>query len=66
MKVTVNDIINIKPGRTRTFVLDKPSDCHTVASLVSYVKKIRKPADVSDYKTTTDWQSNCVTITAIK
>ncbi len=65
MKVTVEDILKIRPGRTKTFILESPNECHSAKSLVCYVKKVRKPADVSDYTTATDWDSNSVSITAI-
>lgn len=65
MKVTVEDILKIRPRRTKTFILESPKECHSAKSLVSYVKKVRKPADVSDYTTVTDWDSNSVSITAI-
>lgn len=65
MKVTVEDILKIRPGRTKTFILGKPNECHSAVSLVGYVKKTRKPADVSNYTTATDWESCSVSITAI-
>lgn len=65
MKVTVEDILKIRPGKTKTFILGTPSECHSAKSLVGYVKKVRKPADVSDYSTSTDWESNSISITAI-
>ena len=43
MKVSVEDIMNIKPGKTKTFILGKPSECHSAKSLVSYVKNVKKP-----------------------
>ncbi len=65
MKVTVEDILKIRPGKTRTFILSNPRECHSAVSLVCYVKKTRKPADISNYSTTTDWESNSISITAI-
>lgn len=65
MKVTVEDILKIRRGKSKTFILDRPSDCHTAISLVSYVKKVRKPMDISDYTTATDWKTNAITITAL-
>lgn len=65
MKVTVEDILKIKPGKTKTFILGSPKECHSAVSLVCYVKKVRKPSDISNYTTTTDWNSNSISITAI-
>lgn len=65
MKVTVEDILKIRPGKTKTFILGSPKDCHSAVSLVCYVKKMRKPADVANYSTSTDWESNSISITAI-
>ena len=65
MKVTVEDILKIRPGRTKTFIVGSPKGCHSAAALVGYVKKTRKPADISNYSTTTDWESNSISITAI-
>lgn len=65
MKVTVEDILKIRPGKTRTFILSNPRECHSAVSLVCYVKKIRKPVDVSKYTTSTDWETNSISITAI-
>lgn len=39
MKVTVEDILKIRPGKTKTFILGNPRECHSAVSLVCYVKK---------------------------
>lgn len=65
MKVTVEDILKIKRGKSKTFLLGKPSECHSAISLVGYVKKVRRPLDISDYMTSTDWETNSITITAL-
>lgn len=65
MKVTVEDILKIRPGRTKTFIVGNPKGCHSAVALVSYVKKTRKPTDISNYSTTTDWESHSISITAI-
>ena len=36
MKVTVEDILKIRPGRTKTFILESPNECHSAKSLVGY------------------------------
>jgi len=64
MKITVDDILLIKPGRTKVFFLKSPNECHSVVSLVSYVKKMRKPQNVANYATTTDWEALAVSVTA--
>ena len=65
MKVSVEDIMNIKPGKTKTFILGKPSECHSAKSLVSYVNNVKKPADISNYTTNTDWESNAISLPKI-
>lgn len=65
MKVTVEDILKIKPGKTKTFILSSPKECHSARSLVGYVKKTQRPSEVKDYTTTLDWDSNSISITAI-
>lgn len=65
MKVTVEEILKIRPGKAKTFVLEHPNECHNAVSLVGYVKRVRKPSDVSNYTTTTDWGSNSVTVMAL-
>lgn len=64
-KVTVEDILSIKKGHTRTFLLEKASECHNATALVSYVKKVKKPSDIDNYKTTTDWSANAITVMAL-
>lgn len=64
-KVTVEDILKIRPGKTKTFILENPKECHSAVALVCYVKKTRKPVDILNYSTTTDWESNSISITAI-
>jgi len=65
MKVTVDDILKIKKGKTKTFILDTPNECHSLVSLVGYVKRVRKPIDIQNYTTTTEWSANAVTIMAL-
>lgn len=64
MKPTVDDILKIRPGKAKTFILATPSECHSLRSLIGYVKRVRKPSDVSDYSTSTDWDTNSVTVMA--
>jgi len=65
MKVTVEDIMKIKKGKAKTFILDTPNECHSLVSLVGYVKRVRKPVDIQNYTTTTEWDVNAVTIRAL-
>jgi hypothetical protein len=65
MKVTVDEILRIRPGKTKTFILGSPRECHSAVALVCYVKKTRKPSDVGNYTTSTDWESNSISITAV-
>ena len=54
MKVTVQDIAQIRAGKAKAFVCDTPSQARSGQSQVSYVKKFRRdlmPYDVEDYTT---------------
>ena len=54
MGVSINEIVQTKAGKARSFPCDTPMQARSGQSLVSYVKKFRRdlmPADVEDYQT---------------
>lgn len=54
MVVTVEDILQIRAGKTAEFVCDSPLSAKSGQSLVTYVKKFRAsdmPRNVGNYKT---------------
>ena len=65
MKVTKDEIIKIKPGKSKNFVVEDGNACNSARVMVQYVKRCCKPDGISDYKTEIDWQQNVVTVTAI-
>lgn len=67
MAVSVNDIVQIKAGKAKSFTCENPRQAKSGQSLVSYVKKYnrdRMPADVSDYETSID--GSVLTVVAVK
>ena len=66
MKVSVEDILNIRPGGTRVFTLETSSQCHSARALVGYVKRCCMPKDIGNYETLIDWKSNSIAIRAVK
>lgn len=65
MKVKKDDIVKIKAGTTKHFVVDDGKACNTARVTVQYVKRTCMPEDVSGYKTDIDWEQHIVSITAI-
>lgn len=64
MKVTKEDIIKIKPGKTKVFVCDSPIAARNGQALVlNYVKKYFCPNGVDTYTTTIT--ENVLTVTAV-
>ena len=64
MKVTKEDIIKIKPGKTKVFVCDSPIAARNGQALVlNYVKKYFCPSGVGSYTTTST--ENVLTVTAV-
>ena len=67
MAVSVNDIIQIKAGKAKSFVCESPKQAKSGQSNVSYVKKFcrdKMPDGVVDYETTID--GSVLTVIAIK
>lgn len=67
MKVSVNDITQIKAGKARAFVCDTPKQAKSGQSTVSYVKRFCRdemPSDVVDYETSIE--GSVLTVVAVK
>lgn len=65
MTVTVQDILNIKPGSRCTFQCDNAGKLYSARALVSYVKRVKMPEGIANYTTKIDWETNSLSITAI-
>ena len=67
MKVTKEDVIQIKPGEQKIFVCDSPLAARNGQALVlNYVKKYFLPEGVESFKTTISGNVLLVTAVAIK
>lgn len=67
MKVSVNDITQIKAGKARAFICDTPKQAKSGQSTVSYVKRFCRdemPSDVVDYETSIE--GSVLTVVAVK
>lgn len=65
MKVTKDEIIKIKPGKPKIFVMDDGKACNSARVMVQYVKRCCMPKGIADYRTDIDWKQNVISITAI-
>lgn len=65
MKVEVEDILNIRKGSSRVFLVDTPMLCNSARSLVYYVNKCRKPQHIEKYTASIDYDKCAVVIKAI-
>ena len=65
MRVTKDDIVKIKAGTTKHFVVDDGKACNAARVMVQYVKRTSIPDGVIDYKTDIDWKQHIVSITAL-
>lgn len=64
MKVTKDEVIQIKPGKTKIFVCDSPLAARNGQALVlNYVKKYFLPAGVENF--TTSIEGNVLSVTAV-
>ncbi len=64
MKVTKEDIVQIKPGKTKHFVCDSPIAARNGQALVlNYVKKYFLPKGVESF--TTEVHDNILFVTAV-
>ena len=64
-RVTTKDIVAIKAGASKMFVLPNSKACHSARALIGYVKRCCKPDDVADYSTEVDWKQNIIRVTAV-
>lgn len=65
MNVTVEDILNIKPGKSTAFRCETPGKVVSSRSLVTYCNKVKRPFGVKRYSSTVNWDDLIVTITAV-
>jgi len=64
MKVSKEEVIKIKPGKTEVFICDSPLAARNGQALIlNYVKKYFLPKGVSNY--TTSVKENVLTVTAV-
>lgn len=63
--VTVEDILQIKPGTFRVFYCGTVLQCRSAQSQVQYAKRYRKPDNVGDYTTKCDYDRCTVTVSAL-
>jgi hypothetical protein len=64
MKVTKEEVIQIKPGKTKIFICESPLAARNGQALVlNYVKKYFLPKGVSSY--TTSIEGNVLSVTAV-
>jgi hypothetical protein len=54
MRVTKEDILKIKAGETKCFLVPNALASNSATSMVDYVKKCYLPDGVSNYKTKTE------------
>lgn len=67
MLVRKDDILAIKPGRSKAFVLDRPQAVNNAKVMVTYVKNMGLvPDGVATYKVCCDYPANTIVITAVK
>ena len=64
MKVSKEEVIKIKPGKTEVFICDSPLAARNGQALIlNYVKKYFLPKGISNYTTTV--KENVLTVTAV-
>ena len=66
MKVSKQDILNIKPNTSMTFQLDSYKDCLSVRQYAYQLSRSDPRPGVKRYSVSIDGNSNCVTITALR
>lgn len=64
-KLTKEDVLKIKPGKTAVFQFEDGRAVHSARQLIQYVKRTSMPADVQDYTTTADWEKKLLIVNAI-
>lgn len=65
MNVTVEDILNIKPGKSTAFRCESPAKIVSSRTLVTYCNRVKRPVGVKRYSSTVNWDDLIVTITAV-
>jgi hypothetical protein len=65
MRLTVEDIKKIKPGKTKLFILESNAACNTGRTLVYYVRDYCPCEGISGYTTTVDKEQHILSVTAI-
>ena len=67
MTVTKKDILAIKQGHSKEFVVDKPQSIKTAMAMCTYIKNMRQlPEKVERYSCTSDYENLIVIVTAVK
>jgi hypothetical protein len=67
MSVTKNDILAIRPGRTKVFKVDKPQAIKSAMVMCTYIKNMRLiPEGVERYTCSSDYTNLYVVITAVR
>lgn len=64
-KLTKEDVLKIKPGKTAVFQFEDGKAVHSARQLIQYVKQTSMPTDVQDYITSADWKKKMLIVTAI-
>lgn len=67
MTVTKKDILAIKPGASKAFLVEKPQNIKTAMAMCTYIKNMRQlPEKVERYSCTSDYENLIVIVTAVK
>lgn len=64
-KLTKEEVLKIKPGKTAVYQFDDGKSLHSARQLIQYVKQTSMPADVQDYTTSADWEQKMLIVTAL-
>lgn len=64
-KLTKEEVLKIKPGKTAVFQFDDGKALHSARALLQYVKQTSMPTDVEDYTTSADWEQKILIVTAV-
>lgn len=65
-KVTKADILSIKPGELKVFVLDTPKAVVSAKSYALQIGHIEPPAGVARYRTKCDYKNRTIVIEAVQ
>lgn len=64
-KVTKQDILNIKPGKAKVFVLDDAKAIRSAKSYIYQTAKIEPPPGVKRFACSADYSNNTLVVEAI-